>query len=188
AVAVIGIGPVGLMALRGAVLHGAGRVFAVGSREKTVEVAKKYGATDIVDYHNGRISDQILEATNGQGVDKVLIAGGNAADTFEEAVRMLKPGGLIGNVNYLNGHDDVAFNAGDWGVGMGHKTIHGGLMPGGRLRMEKLAQLVVNGRIDPSLMITHRFEGFEKIPDAIELMHHKPADLIKPVVICNDID
>ena len=57
AVAVIGIGPVGLMALRGAVLHGAGRVFAVGSREKTVEVAKKYGATDIIDYHNGRISD-----------------------------------------------------------------------------------------------------------------------------------
>ena len=48
--------------------------------------------------------------------------------------------------------------------------------------MEKLAQLVVNGRIDPSLMITHRFEGFEKIPDAIELMHHKP------VAICNDID
>ncbi|WP_165844216.1 NAD(P)-dependent alcohol dehydrogenase [Limosilactobacillus fermentum] len=188
AVAVIGIGPVGLMALRGAVLHGAGRVFAVGSREKTVEVAKKYGATDIIDYHNGRISDQILEATGGQGVDKVLITGGNAKDTFEEAVRMLKPGGSIGNVNYLNGHDDVVFNAGDWGVGMGHKTIHGGLMPGGRLRMEKLAVLVVNGRIDPSLMITHRFEGFEKIPDAIELMHHKSADLIKPVVICNDID
>ncbi|WP_260244633.1 zinc-binding dehydrogenase, partial [Limosilactobacillus fermentum] len=82
--------PVGLMALRGAVLHGAGRVFAVGSREKTVEVAKKYGATNIIDYHNGRISDQILEATGGQGVDKVLIAGGNAKDTFEEAVRMLK--------------------------------------------------------------------------------------------------
>ena len=38
AVAVIGIGPVGLMALRGAVLHGAGRVFAVGSREKTAVV------------------------------------------------------------------------------------------------------------------------------------------------------
>ncbi|KRL96474.1 NAD(P)-dependent alcohol dehydrogenase [Limosilactobacillus equigenerosi] len=187
-VAVIGIGPVGLMALRGAVLHGAGRVFAVGSRAKTVEVAKQYGATDIIDYHNGDIADQILAATNGVGVDKVLIAGGDAEHTFADAVKMLKPGGSIGNVNYLNGHDNVVFNAGDWGVGMGHKTIHGGLMPGGRLRMEKLAALVVNGRIDPSLLITHRFEGFEKIPDAIELMHHKPADLIKPVVICNDID
>ncbi|WP_304251708.1 NAD(P)-dependent alcohol dehydrogenase [Limosilactobacillus gastricus] len=187
-VAVIGIGPVGLMALRGAVLHGAGRVFAVGSREKTVEVAKAYGATDIIDYHNGGIAEQILAATNGQGVDKVLIAGGDAEHTFEEAVKMLKAGGSIGNVNYLNGHDNVVFNAGDWGVGMGHKTIHGGLMRGGRLRMEKLASLVVNDRIDPSLLITHRFEGFDKIPDAIELMHHKPDDLIKPVVICNDID
>ena len=64
-----------------------------------------------MDYHNGRISDQILEATNGQGVDKVLIAGGNAADTFEEAVRMLKPGRSIGNVNYLNGHDDVVWSS-----------------------------------------------------------------------------
>ena len=109
-VAVIGIGPVGLMALRGAVLHGAGRVFAVGSREKTVEVAKAYVSTDIIDYHNVGIADQILEKTNDQGVDKVLIAGGDAEHTFGEAVKMLKAGGSIGNVNYLNGHDDVVFN------------------------------------------------------------------------------
>jgi threonine dehydrogenase-like Zn-dependent dehydrogenase len=36
-------------------------------------------------------------------------------------------------------------------------------MPGGRLRMEKLAALVVSGRIDPSKLITHRFNGLEKI-------------------------
>lgn len=189
-VVVIGIGPVGLMATRGAVLHGAGFVIVVGShrREKTIEVARKYGATEMVDYHDGDIADQILSLTNGIGVDKVLIAGGNSEHTFAQAVKMLKPGGAIGNVNYLNGHDDVKFNAGEWGVGMGHKTIHGGLMPGGRLRMEKLASLVVNGRVDPSLMITHQFHGFDKIADAVELMHNKPNDLIKPVVICDDID
>ena len=189
-VAVIGIGPVGLMAVRGAVLHGAGRLIAVGSNDRpiTFEVAKKYGATDLVDYHAGDLADQILKLTDGKGVDKVLIAGGDAAHTFDQAMRILKPGGAIGNVNYLNGHDDVVFNAANWGVGMSHKTLHGGLMPGGRLRMEKLASLVVNGRIDPSLMITQRFEGFEHIADAVELMHEKPADVIKPVVICNDID
>jgi threonine dehydrogenase-like Zn-dependent dehydrogenase len=183
-VAVIGIGPVGLMAVRGAYLHGAGRIFGVGTRPKCVEVAKAYGATDIVSYKDGDIADVILEKTGGAGVDVVLIAGGDAEHTFDQAVRMLKPGGSVGNINYLNGGDTVKFNAGSWGVGMGHKTIHGGLMPGGRLRMEKLASLVVNGRIDPSLMITHRFEGFEKIAEAVELMHNKPADLIKPVVIC----
>ena len=189
-VAVIGVGPVGLMAVRGAVLHGAGRLIAVGSHSRpiTLEVAKKYGATDIVDYHEGDLADQILALTNNKGVDRVLIAGGDATHTFDQAMRILKPGGSIGNVNYLNGHDTVQFSVNNWGVGMSHKTLHGGLMPGGRLRMEKLASLVVNGRIDPSLMITHRFEGFDHIADAVELMHEKPKDLIKPVVICNDID
>lgn len=189
-VAVIGIGPVGLMATRGAVLHGAGRVIVVGSRRraKTDEVANAYGATDFIDYHDGPIADQILKLTDNRGVDKVLVAGGDAEHTFEQAVKMLKPGGAIGNVNYLNGHDNVVFNAGDWGVGMGHKTIHGGLMPGGRLRMEKLASMVVHKRVDPDLLITHRFHGFEKIAEAVELMHNKPDNLIKPVVICDDID
>jgi isopropanol dehydrogenase (NADP+) len=56
-------------------------------------------------------------------------------------------------------------------------------MPGGRLRMERLASLVVYGRVDPSMMITHRFEGFEHIEDAVALMKEKPRDLIKPVVL-----
>lgn len=189
-VCVIGVGPVGLMAVRGAVLHGAGRIIAVGSNARpiTFKVAKQYGATDLIDYRECDIVKRVMELTNNAGVDKVLIAGGDAAHTFDQAMQILKPGGAIGSVNYLNGHDDVRFNAAHWGVGMSHKTIHGGLMPGGRRRMEKLASLVVNGRIDPDLMITHRFHGFEHVADALELMHQKPAELIKPVVICDDID
>ncbi|MDO4903699.1 MAG: NAD(P)-dependent alcohol dehydrogenase [Limosilactobacillus sp.] len=187
-VAVIGIGPVGLMALKGAVLHGASRIFAVGSRPKSVEVAKKYGATDIIDYHKGDIADQILALTDNKGVDKVLIAGGDTEHTFDQAVRMTKPGGKVGNVAYLNGNHMIEIKAAHWGVGMSNITIDGGLTPGGRLRMEKLASLIENGRLDPSLMITHKFHGFDHIQDALELMHQKPADVIKPVVYCDDID
>lgn len=53
---------------------------------------------------------------------------------------------------------------------------------GGRLRAERLAAMVETGRIDPSLMITHRFHGFGHIEEALLLMKNKPADLIKPVV------
>jgi threonine dehydrogenase-like Zn-dependent dehydrogenase len=65
---------------------------------------------------------------------------------------------------------------------MGHKRINGGLMPGGRLRMEKLASLVVFKRIDPSKLITHRLVGLESIEKGLLLMKDKPRDLIKPVI------
>lgn len=181
-VVVIGIGPVGLMAVAGAALRGASRIFAVGSRPKCVEVAKEYGATDIINYKQGPIEEQIIEATHGKGVDRVVTAGGNV-DTFEQAVKMLKPGGRIGNVNYLGEGDFIKIPRLDWGCGMGHKTIVGGLMPGGRRRMEKLASLIDTKRLDPSKLITHRFEGLEGVEPALMLMKEKPRDLIKPVVI-----
>ncbi len=181
-VCVIGIGPVGLMSVAGAALRGAGRLFAVGSRPNCVEAARAYGATDIIDYKQGGIAAQILDMTDGRGVDRVIIAGGNA-DTFIQAVEMVRPGGCIGNVNYLGEGDTIPIPRAAWGCGMGHKTIRGGLMPGGRLRMEKLAALLVHGRLDPSRLITHRFRGFDKIPDALMLMKEKPRDLIKPVVL-----
>ena len=181
-VCVIGIGPVGLMAVAGAALRGAGRLFAVGSRPNCVEVARKYGATDIINYREGDIVGQIMDKTGGKGVDKVIIAGGDN-DTFIQAINMLKPGGRIGNVNYLGSGDYVRIPRVEWGCGMGHKTIAGGLMPGGRLRMEKLASLLVNGRLDTSLLLTHRFQGFDHLEEALLLMKDKPRDLIKPVVV-----
>ena len=66
---------------------------------------------------------------------------------------------------------------------MSHKVVAGGLMPGGRLRMEKLASLMETGRVDPGKMLTHRFNGFDKMEEALMLMKDKPRDLIKPVVI-----
>ena len=181
-VCVIGIGPVGLMGVAGAVLKGASHVYAVGTRPNCIQVAKEYGATDIISYKEGAIDAQILELTKGKGVDKVIIAGGDN-DTFAQAVTMLKPGGIIGNVNYLGEGEFIKIPRAEWGVGMGHKTITGGLMPGGRLRMEKLASLLVTGRLDTSKLITHRLEGFDKIEEGLMLMKDKPRDLIKPVVM-----
>ncbi len=181
-VCVIGIGPVGLMAVAGAALRGAGRIYAVGSRPSCIEAARKYGATKIIDYHDGEICEQILALTGGKGVDKVIIAGGDV-DTFASAVRMLRPGGIIGNVNYLGEGESIRLPRAEWGAGMGHKTIAGGLMPGGRRRMEKLVSLLETGRLDPSHLITHRFQGIENIEQALLLMKDKPRSLIKPVVI-----
>ena len=181
-VCVIGIGPVGLMSVAGAALRGASQIYAVGSREVCVEAARKYGATTVINYRDGDIADQINDLTSGRGVDRVIIAGGDV-DTFASAVRMLKPGAVIGNVNYLGEGEYVRIPRAEWGAGMGHKTIAGGLMPGGRRRMEKLVSLIESKRLDPSHLITHRFQGMENIEKALMLMKDKPRSLIKPVVI-----
>ncbi|MDR3307336.1 MAG: NAD(P)-dependent alcohol dehydrogenase [Coriobacteriales bacterium] len=180
-VVVIGIGAVGLMSLAGAVLRGAGRVYAVGSRSACVEAAKFYGATDIVNYRQGDIVEQILEAQHGKPVDKVLIAGGTV-DTFDQAVRLVRPGGIVSNVNYLGTGDYIKIPREAWGLGMGHIRIIGGLMPGGRKNMDYLAQLLVTGRLSVKPLLTHHFQGFDQLEPALLLMKDKPGDLIKPVV------
>ncbi|ERI89872.1 NADP-dependent alcohol dehydrogenase [Clostridiales bacterium oral taxon 876 str. F0540] len=180
-VVVIGIGPVGLMAVAGAAIRGASHIYAVGSRPNCVQIAKEYGATDIINYRQGDTVQQVMEKTKNKGVDRVIIAGGDV-DTFAQAITMLKPGGKIGNVNYLGEGDYIKIPRNEWGCGMGHKIIAGGLMPGGRLRMEKLASLMETHRLDTSKLITHRFEGIENIEPALMLMKDKPKDLIKPVV------
>lgn len=182
-VCVIGIGPVGLMAVAGARLRGAGRIITVGgSRKICVDAAMKYGATDFVNYRDGGIYEQVMELTGNGGVDKVIVAGGNN-DTFIDAIKILKPGGIIGNVNYLGTGDYVRIPRAEWGCGMGHKTIAGGLMPGGRMRTERLASMLKYGRLDTSILLTHRFNGFEHIEEALYLMKDKPEGLIKPVVV-----
>lgn len=180
-VLVIGIGPVGLMGVAGAALRGAARIIAVGTRPNCVEAAKKYGAEEFISYKNGPIDEQVLKMTNGKGVDKVIIAGGGV-ETFAEAVRSLKAGGKIGNVNYLGKGDYIQIPRVEWGVGMGHKAILGGLMPGGRLRMEKLGALVSSGKLNVHHLVSHVFDGWENLEKALFMMRDKPADLIKPVV------
>lgn len=49
--------------------------------------------------------------------------------------------------------------------------------------MERMANLVLAGRIHPEGMITHRFEGLEAVERGVELMRTKPRDLIKPVIV-----
>lgn len=182
-VVVIGIGPVGLMAVAGAKLKGAGRIIAVGTRPNCVKIAREYGATDIVSYKDGDIVEQIVKMTGG-GADKVIIAGGNQ-DTFTGAIAMTRECGIISNVNFFDVSETLSFPAYLWGLGMSNKDIRGGFCPGGARRIIRMLEMIKNGRIDPEKLITHRFEGFDAIEEAFLLMDEKPKDLIKPVVIIN---
>ena len=179
-VVVIGIGPVGLTAVAGAKLHGAGQIIGIGTRPNCVKVAKEYGATHIVSYKEGDIVQQVKDLTGG-GPDKVIIAGGNQ-DTLRQAVQMVKPMGIVANVNFFDATDVLSFNATSWGLGMSSIDIRCGFCPGGAVRVQRMMELIRYGRIDLTKLITHRFYGFDQMEDALFLMDKKSPDLIKPVV------
>lgn len=181
-VCVIGIGPVGLMAIAGAKLRGAARILAVGTRPDCVALAKEYGATDIISYKDGNIAKQVLALTGGRGTDATIIAGGNA-ETFALAVAMTRfGGGNISNINFFTDSDVLPIPTLAFGRGMAGKTIRGDLCDGGRARIERLLDMIRYGRISPGKMVSHRYYGFDKIDEAFAIMREKPSDLIKPVV------
>lgn len=178
--AVFAQGPIGLMCTAGARLRGAGRVIAVESKPERIELARKYGADEIVDFTEVDPVEEILDLTDGTGVDSAIEALGSS-ETFEDCVEVTKPGGTISNVGYHGEGDYVNLPREAWGVGMAEKTINTGLCPGGRVRLERLLRLIDQDRIDPTPMTTHRF-SFGEIEEAFDLMENKDDQVIKPLI------
>lgn len=179
-VVVFGIGPVGLMAVAGAKLLGAGRIYAIGTRPNCSALAREYGASEIVSYKEGDVVEQILSMEGG-AVDSVVIAGGNGA-SMNQALALVRPNGHIASVNFYDVSDQFVIPAYQWGLGMSDVTIRCGFCPGGAYRIQKMLNLIQAGRIQPEKLLNYQFDGFEKIEDAFKLMDEKPKDLIKPVV------
>jgi isopropanol dehydrogenase (NADP+) len=179
-VAVLAEGPVGLMCTAGAKLRGAGLIIGVESVPERQELARRYGADEIVDFSKEDVVDRIMELTNGQGVDTAIEAlGANA--TFQTAVKATKPGGTVSNTGYFGEGEFVNIPRVEWGVGMADKTIATGLCPGGRLRMQRLLRVLEGGRLDPTLMTTHTF-AFDDMERAFEVSDKKLDNVIKPLI------
>lgn len=182
-VVVFGIGPVGLMAVAGAKLSGAGRIIATGTRPECVRLAREYGANEVLSYKEGDLVEQIMTLTGGKGVDACIVAGGGS-EALNNAVAVARFGfGNIAMLDVITGEANMVLNNQYIAGFLAHKTIRGGLCPGGRKRMERMLSLIQFGRVDPSKMITHRFHGLDSIDEAFDLMVKKPKDLIKPIVM-----
>jgi threonine dehydrogenase-like Zn-dependent dehydrogenase len=180
-VAVFAQGPVGLMATVGARLLGAGLVIAVENVPRRKELARHYGADAVVDFTQCDPVQAILDLTDRQGVDAAIEALGAAA-TFEACIKATRPGGTISNVGYHGEGDYVPIPRVDWGVGMSDKTIRTGLCPGGAERMKRLMRLIESGRVNPTLLTTHRIP-FGQIERGFHMMRTKEDSIIKPLIL-----
>jgi threonine dehydrogenase-like Zn-dependent dehydrogenase len=179
-VAVLAEGPVGMMATAGAKLRGAGQIIGVESIPHRQQLARSYGADEIVDFSKEDVVERIMEMTDGEGVDTAIEALG-ADVTFQTCVKITKPGGTISITGYFGEGEFVHIPRIAWGVGMADKTIATGLCPGGRLRMDRLLRILEGKRVDPTPMTSHRF-SFDEMPRAFEVMDHKLEDVVKPLI------
>ena len=151
-VVVLGIGGVGLMAICGAALRGAGRIIAVGSRGVSIPLAYDYGASEVISYKDHNIVEYVLKATNGKGADVVIIAGGNDR-TFSDAIDMVRYGvGKVVNLKLFTGDGSMEIPKFSSGRGMSGKSIYMELGKGGRVRMERLLSMVKYKRFEPDKM------------------------------------
>ena len=93
-VAIVGSGGVGLNVIQGAVLASAERIIAVDLVQQKLDLAKDFGATDLINASKANPVDQIQDLTDGKGVDYAFEVVGNPK-TIEQAYEMIRPAGTV---------------------------------------------------------------------------------------------
>jgi len=177
-VAVFAQGPIGLCATAGAYMMGATTIIAVESVPARIEVARKMGATHVVDFSKVDPVDEIRRITGGRGVDVAIEALGTQA-TFEGALRVLRPGGTLSSLGVYSSDLTIPLDA--FSAGLGDNRIVTTLCPGGKERMRRLLEVIESGRVDTRALVTHRF-GLDQIEKAYDLFAHQRDGVLKVAI------
>lgn len=173
-IVVVGCGPVGLMAIVGAIEQGATKVFAVDSVEERLLKASKYGALPI-NFQSENPVDVLKALTNGRGADAVVEVVGSAA-AQRLAVDLVRPGGIVSTVGV---HTSKNFAFSPVEAYDKNLTFKIGRCPA-RAYMEKLSHLVIDGKYDLNAIVSHEMplsagpEGYrifdQKLDDSLKIL------------------
>jgi threonine 3-dehydrogenase len=93
-IAVIGCGPIGLMAVNTAKAFGAANIYAIDINEYRLGIAKELGATEVINSSLVNSADKLKELTNGVGVDAFIDASGSTAAILD-GFKGLRKGGMV---------------------------------------------------------------------------------------------
>lgn len=151
-VAVFAQGPIGICASAGARLLGASMVIGVDGDDNRLAMARKMGVDVVLDYRKVDVVSEIRRLTGG--VDVAIEALGTQ-QTFESALRSLRPGGTLSSLGVYSGKLEIPYDA--FGAGLADYRIVTTLCPGGKERLRRLIEMVRSGRLDLRPLITHRF-------------------------------
>jgi alcohol dehydrogenase len=173
-VVVFAQGPIGLCATAGARLMGATLIIGVDGDDNRLAMAKRMGADVVVDYRATDVIAEVQRLTGG-GADVAIEALGTQ-QTFESALRSLRPGGTLSSLGVYSGKLQIPYEA--FAAGIGDHRIVTTLCPGGKERMRRLMVVVKSGRVDLTPLLTHTY-ALENIAEAYELFGERREGVLK---------
>jgi threonine 3-dehydrogenase len=168
AIAIFGLGPIGLMAVALSKALSPAQVIAIEYRnEYRKKLAKKLGA-DVVLESDGKTVARVLELTGGDGVHDVLEFSG-AAPALQQALKVVRPGGGV-HLLGLYSHD-VTLNLSD-DVIMHGVTLYG--ITGRRMFQTwyQMGGILKSGHVDLKPLVTHRFR-LDEYEQALEVVRSR---------------
>ena len=199
-IAIWGCGPVGLLTIKSALLLGAKRVIAVDTVPERLQKAREIGA-ETIDYTQGRVQEEILEKTSGQGPDATIEAVGMESPgaeslvsrvvsavqstvtaierpyALDQAILACRPGGIVSVPGvYVGPAVPIAMGAFmNKGLTMRTGQTH-------MLRyMEPLLKRIEEGQIDPGFVITHK-ATLDEGPELYQTFRDKQDGCVKVVM------
>jgi threonine dehydrogenase-like Zn-dependent dehydrogenase len=199
-IAIWGAGPVGLFAIQSAKIMGAGRIIAIDTVPERLALAKKSGATDVIDFMNEDVFERIKEISKGQGADGVIDCVGMEASAghggltgvlstlqekltsterpyaLAEAIKAVRPCGIVSVPGVYGGPVPV---------NMGSIVQKGLTLKSGQTHvkryLETLTKLIQEGKFDMTSMITHRSTNLADGPDLYKTFRDKADGCVKVV-------
>ena len=177
AVVVFAQGPIGLCATAGAKLMGASLIIGVDSDPVRLEMSRRMGADVALDFTQVDVVAEVQRLTGG-GADVTIEALGTQ-QTYESALRSLRPGGTLSSLGVYSGKLEMPYDA--FAAGLGDHRVVTTLCPGGKERMRRLIATVQSGRFDPLPLITHRF-ALGDIVEAYDLFSHRRDGVLKVAI------
>ncbi|MDY8108785.1 zinc-dependent alcohol dehydrogenase [Fulvimarina sp. 2208YS6-2-32] len=198
-IAVWGCGPVGYFAIQSARILGAERIIAIETVPERIALARKAGATHIIDFEKEDVFERIVEITHGEGADAVIDCVGMEASAghgqgglmatikekvapaergfvLDQAIKAVRPGGVVSIPGVYGG--PLMINMGQ--IVQKSLTLRSGQTHVKRY-LEPLTELIRAGKVDMTSLISHRSHDLTEGPDLYKTFKEKSDGCTKVV-------
>jgi alcohol dehydrogenase len=174
-VAIVGAGPIGLAALLTAQFYSPAQIIMIDIDDGRLQIAKRLGATSTINSAGDSAAGEVMSLTGQRGVDTAIEAVGIPA-TFELCQKLVAAGGHIANVGVHGVKADLHLESlWDRNITITTRLVDTASTP-------MLLKTLCSHKIDPKLLITHRFK-FDQILDAYETFAHAAETRALKVII-----